>query len=81
LTIEGADVPNRFMDDTASGDDRHFQSIDNLRDERHRTGLRRNILAEKNASVSTSFKALGDDRVTFPVFQPSGRKSGSTGSN
>src|ERR1700724_241844 len=56
--------------DAASGDDRHFHSVDNLRDERHRTGLRRNILAKKIASVSTSFVALSNDSVTSSIFQP-----------
>src|SRR5258705_4298550 len=56
--------------DTASGDDRHLHSVDNLRDERHRTGLRRNILAEKSASVSTGFVAMSNDSVTSSIFQP-----------
>src|SRR5258706_15159248 len=56
--------------DAASGDDRHFHSVDNLRDERHRTGLRRNILAEKIASVSTGFVGLSNDSVTSLIFQP-----------
>jgi hypothetical protein len=30
----------------------------------------KNILAEKNASVPTSFVALGDDSVTSSLFQP-----------
>src|SRR3979490_3177101 len=56
--------------DTASGDDRHLHSVDNLRDERHRTRLPRNILAEKIASVSTGFVALSNDSVTSSIFQP-----------
>src|SRR4029077_14819189 len=56
--------------DAASGNDRHFHSVDNLRNERHRTGLRRNILGEKIASVSTCFVALSNDSVTSSIFQP-----------
>src|SRR5258708_20655351 len=56
--------------DAASGDDRHFHSVDNLRDERHRTGLRRNILAERIASVSTVFVDLSNDSVTSSLFPP-----------
>src|SRR5258708_34249033 len=56
--------------DAASGDDRHLHSVDNLLDERDRTGLRRNILAEKIASVYTGFVALSNDSVTSLIFQP-----------
>ena len=55
---------------SARRDDRNFHRIDDLRDERERTALRRQVGRQEHAAVAASLDALGNDGVDSMVLEP-----------
>ncbi len=56
--------------DAARGDHGHLHSGDDLRHERERADLRRQVLAEEHAAVAARFDALRDDRRDAVGLEP-----------
>ena len=58
--------------DAARGDHRHLHRIDDLRHQRHRAELRRQVGRQKQAAMAARLDPLRDDDVDAARFQPAG---------
>ena len=56
--------------DAAGGDHRHLHRIDDLRHQRHRAGLPRDVVVQEHAAMAAGLVALGDHDVAAVPLQP-----------
>ncbi len=62
----------RIVRNATGRDDRHFHRTHDLRQQCHRAGLARQVVAEEMAPMSARFPALGNHTVGAVFVQPAG---------